>query len=103
MDWNEFFKNVSPAAVAIFGYLAAKMALASKRATTDNEISKTSFQKILQQLDSMETEVKELREISYKYKELQDDYISLKEENNGLRAQIDELETKVRNLESKEA
>lgn len=103
MDWNEFFKNVSPAAVAIFGYLAAKMALASKRATADNEISKTSFEKILQQLDGMETEVKELREISYKYKELQDDYISLKEENNGLRAQIDELETKVRKLESKEA
>lgn len=103
MDWNEFFKNVSPAAVALFGYLAAKMALASKRATTDNEISKTSFKKILQQLDSMETEVKELREISYKYKELQDDYISLKEENNGLRVQIDELEAKVRKLESKEA
>lgn len=103
MDWNDLAKQLSPAVVAIFGYLAAKMALASKRATTDNEISKTSFQKILQQLDSMEEEVKELREISFKYKELQNDYISLKRENDGLRLQIDELKTKMLRLESKEA
>ena len=98
---GNWIEQITIAIVAIFAFFTARVTLSTKKVETTANLSKQSFDIIIERLEAAEVELKSLRRIQSKYETLSEryerlktDYAELKEENSDLKNRVTILETK---------